>query len=117
MFFKKVYVIVNYKHLLYANKETNMTNTIADLWNGSLEPKGCSKTNYFEIKDLDMLINQNLDKLEKVLDKKSKEVFTSYRDGMEEYAYLYGEQAFCDGFCLGVKLAAEALLAKAKRQG
>lgn len=82
-----------------------MTNTIADLWNGSLEPKGCSKTNYFEIKDLDMLINQNLDKLEKVLDKKSKEVFTSYRDCMEEYAYLYGEQAFCDGFCLGVKLA------------
>ena len=64
-----------------------------------------------------MLINQNLDKLEKVLDKKSKEVFTSYRDCMEEYAYLYGEQAFCDGFCLGVKLAAEALLAKAKRQG
>ncbi len=96
-------------------KEGNMTNTIADLWNGSLEPKGCSKTNHFEIKDLDMLINQNLDKLEKVLDKKSKEVFTSYRDCMEEYAYLYGEQAFCDGFCLGVKLAAEALLAKAKR--
>ena len=94
-----------------------MTNTIADLWNGSLEPKGCSKTNHFEIKDLDMLINQNLDKLEKVLDKKSKEVFTGYRDCMEEYAYLYGEQAFCDGFCLGVKLAAEALLAKAKRQG
>ena len=95
--------------------EDNMTNTIADLWNGSLEPKGCSQINHFQIKDLDMLINQNLEKLEKLLNSSSKEAFSSYRGCMEEYAYLSSEQAFCDGFCLGLKIAAEALLVNAER--
>ena len=100
MFFKKVYVIVNYKHLLYANKETNMTNTIADLWNGSLEPKGCSKTNYFEIKDLDMLINQNLDKLEKCLIKSLRKFLRAIATAWRKMRIYTASRRFATAFVL-----------------
>lgn len=43
--------------------------------------------------------------------KKQKELFEKYNDCMNEYIAAISEQAFCDGFCVGTKITAEALSA------
>lgn len=86
-----------------------MTNTIAQLWNGNLEPVRNFGKNNSEIKQLQNLMRRNLDKLENSLNEEQKNQFANYCGCVEEYAILVSEQAFCDGFCLGTKIIVEAL--------
>ena len=86
-----------------------MTNTIANLWNGNLEPIRYLGQNSKEIKQLENLLERNQEKLEETLTEISKKLFEKYNDCMNEYILLTTEQAFCDGFCLGVKIISEAL--------
>lgn len=87
-----------------------MTNTIVRLWRGDLEPVSSSGTNDPELKELERLLQRNGERLEEYLDEKGKALFEKYFDCVEEYISVLCEQAFCNGFCLGTKLAAEALL-------
>lgn len=86
-----------------------MTKTIAQLWNGSLEPVVHSGKDNQEIKKLENLLSRHLNKLENELDEKSKKLFEKYHDCINEYVILISEQTFCDGFCLGTKITTEAL--------
>lgn len=86
-----------------------MTKTIADLWNGSLEPIRHSGKNNSEMRQIENLMIRNLEKLEDNLDEKSKEAFKKYTDCADEYLIITSEQAFCDGFCLATKIVTEAL--------
>lgn len=86
-----------------------MTKTIAQLWNGNLDPIGCFGKKNLEIKQLEDLIRRNLRKLEDNLTEKQKEIFEKYYDCINEYTLIISEQAFCDGFCMGTKLSVEAL--------
>ena len=86
-----------------------MTKTIAQLWNGNLEPVVYSGRNNPEIKKLENLMQRNLEKLEQDIDENSRKIFEKYNDCINQYLIATGEQAFCDGFCLGAKITTEAL--------
>ena len=84
---------------------------IADLWNGRLEPIRNLGNNNEEIKHLEDLLQRNIEDLEKLENKENEKIFSKFNDNVTEYTTLIAEQAFCDGFSLGVKFIAEALLA------
>ena len=88
-----------------------MTKMIAQLWNGNLEPVRHSGENNSEMRQLENLMLNNLEKLEAVLNESQKKIFGKYNDCFTEYMIVTGEQAFCDGFCMGTKIATEALTA------
>lgn len=84
-----------------------MTKTIAELYNGNLEPiMNVGKFND-EIKHLELLIENTYKNLENELSEKQKECLKKYQDNIDEYTCLLSEQAFCDGFCVGAKILAE----------
>lgn len=87
-----------------------MTKTIAQLWNGNLDPIRYLGKNNPEIKQLEKLMQYNLEKLEESLNEKEKEILEKYNDCINEYILAISEQAFCDGYCLGSKMAVEALI-------
>lgn len=81
--------------------------TIAKLWNGELEPVRYSGMNNQEMKQLWSLVQRNFEEPEKSIN--DKDLLKKYDDSINEYIILTAEQAFCDGFCLGTKLTAEAI--------
>ena len=86
-----------------------MTKTIAQLWNGSLEPCHNFGLKNSEIRQLEKLMLKNGENLEANLNEKERDIFLKYSDCVNEYTILIAEQAFCDGFCLGAKIITEAL--------
>ncbi len=86
-----------------------MTNTIAHLWYGNLDPIRVLGKNNSEMKKLEIFIHRHFEKLEEHLDEKEKELLKKYEECVQEYLLVNGEQAFCDGFSLGAKIAFEAL--------
>ena len=88
----------------------NMTNTIIRLWHGELEPSSYTGMNDPELRQLERLLQRNGERLEEYLDEKRKALFEKYFNCIEEYITVLCEQSFCNGFCLGTRLAAEALL-------
>lgn len=86
-----------------------MTKTMAQLWYGNLEPIRYLGKNNTEIKDLERLIERSLEKFDDNLNEKQKETFENYNDCINEYIIATSEQAFCDGFCLAIKIFTEAL--------
>ena len=49
-----------------------------------------------------------LEKLKENSSETMNELFQRYEDSINEYILISNEQAFCDGFCLGAKITAEA---------
>lgn len=86
-----------------------MVKTIAQLWNGTLVPEADIKEDNPQIKELKILLERNRKHLEQSLNEKEKEIFEKYNDCLKEYVDIFGEQAFCSGFCLGTKITTEAL--------
>ena len=86
-----------------------MTNTIALLRNGNLDPVRYSGKNNPEITELEELLQRNLEKLETALDKNTAILFEKYASCVDEYIAVTCEQSFCDGFCLGAKILTESL--------
>lgn len=85
-----------------------MSKTIAQLWNGNLDPVRYSGRTNQEMKQLEVLLQRNLDTLEEALNDPQKKLFEKYNTQMDEYLIVANEQAFCDGFCLGARMMAEA---------
>ena len=83
---------------------------IKRLWNGTIEPAQTVGNGDCEIQRLERLILRNSDALESVLSADARAVFEAYQDCVNEHETLMAEQAFGDGFCLGVRLVAEGLL-------
>ncbi len=88
-----------------------MTKTIAQLWSGNLDPVKHLGEHNSEAQKLEHFMRRNLEKLETVIaeNETATEIMESYADSVCEYLTVVTEQAFCDGFCLATKLAAEAL--------
>lgn len=86
-----------------------MVKTIAQIWNGTLVPEADIKEDNPQIKELKILLERNRKHLEQSLNEKEKEIFEKYNDSVTEYIDIFGEQAFCSGFCLGAKITTEAL--------
>lgn len=77
-----------------------MSSAISELWEGIIEPKRPA-----QIKDTKLKHTLYLTEKES---EAQKEAFERYCDYKEDYSLLLCEQAFCDGFSLGMRLAAEA---------
>ena len=56
------------------------------------------------------LMEQNREKLCKGLTATQTEMFQKYMDYSGEYLLRMSELAFCDGFCLGSRLATETII-------
>ena len=97
--------------MMYNGAEViKMRNTIEALWYGNIDPTRRFGRDNPKIRELERLMERNLDGLEKQLDEGERKVLQKYRDCEGEYHILSCEQAFCDGFCMGMKLCAEALV-------
>ena len=83
--------------------------TISELWNGNIVPCEHCGSRDAQANHLIYLIQKNHDALCGNLSEDQKEAFQKYIDCSEEYLLRMMELAFCDGFCLGSKLAAESL--------
>lgn len=87
-----------------------MSHAIAELWRGSLNPVCGLGKNKAEMKHLEQLMRCHLGKLDKALDEDVKGVLERYNDCINEYIVMLSEQSFCDGYSLGSKITAEALI-------
>ncbi|MBQ7895600.1 MAG: hypothetical protein IJ364_03470 [Oscillospiraceae bacterium] len=61
------------------------------------------------MRELEKLMQNNLDKLDGLLSEKAAEILSRYTDCVSEYITIISQQAFCDGFCLGTRISAEAI--------
>lgn len=84
--------------------------TITELWNGNIAPCEQCGAHDPETNHLIHLMERNRAGLCEGLTEKQMEIFQKYMDCSEEYLLRMLELAFCDGFCLGGKLAMETLL-------
>ncbi len=85
-----------------------MNTTISQLYRGELEPKNYIGNGNVELRRTEILIKNNFDRLKENLNENEKEILEKYRCLIDEYIFLMSEQAFCDGFCLGMRISAEA---------
>lgn len=87
-----------------------MTQTIRDLWNGSIAPcKHCGAQDA-DVKHLTDLMERNRQVLCNGLTPVQAEHFQKYVDCSEEYLQQMLELAFAAGFSLGSKLVIESVL-------
>ena len=86
-----------------------MLETITDLWNGNIAPCEHCGVHDPEVKHLLGLRERTREALCGGLTAAQAEILQKYIDCTEEYIFRMMELAFCDGFCLGSKLATEAL--------
>lgn len=88
-----------------------MTKTIAQLWYGNIGPINSLGYNNDQMKDLEDTNERIAEKIRKLLAEEGKELFEKYCDNMNKYLLVSSEQAFCDGYCIGTKITAEAFAA------
>ena len=86
-----------------------MKPTIAQLWNGEIAPIQYFKEHNPEIKNLEDLMQRNLEKLEPHLSETAQKTVKVYNDCITEYIYLVIQQAFSEGYSIGTRLLLEAL--------
>lgn len=83
--------------------------TIIDLWNGNIAPCEHCGSHDVEANQLTNLLERNRDVLSGTLTAAQMDVFQKCIDCSEEYLLRMMGLAFCDGFCLGGRLAVEVL--------
>lgn len=86
-----------------------MSNTIAQLYRGQLEPKSVLGKGNVELRRTEILIENNYKRLKENLNDEANMLLEKYSQCIDEYIILITEQAFCDGFCLGTRLLSEAV--------
>lgn len=91
-----------------------MTKTIGMLWGGELSPGQYFGITNTKMRQQDHLVQDALNKLEQTLGESQRELLHQYCNRMEHYQFTAAEQAFCDGFCMGTRLTAEALIGAEK---
>ena len=84
--------------------------TIQQLWNGEIYPYEAPMPQTEQTKELNDLIQRLSAKLDDCLDDNAKDLFEKYVQAQHELQYYVSEQIFTEGFSLGVKLTAEALI-------
>lgn len=87
-----------------------MSELLSRLWCGELCPvHSCGQGNE-DLKQLEALAARNLARAKNGLNDEQTRWLERYSDALTEHRALLAEQAFCDGFRLGMQLAAQALL-------
>lgn len=86
-----------------------MSNTIAQLYRGQLDPKSVLGNGNIEMRRIEILIENNFNKLRENLNEETNIILDKYSQCIDEYIVLISEQSFCDGFCLGTRISSEAI--------
>lgn len=86
-----------------------MLNTITQLYMGQLEPRNVLGNGNVEMRRIEILIEKNCNRLKENLDEEARTILEKYSQCIDEYVVLISEQAFCDGFCLGMRILSEAI--------
>ncbi len=94
-----------------------MLSTIAELWNGNLEPILHLGENNSELKKTEGIMCRNYQKLEDALNDDLKPLLVKYFDSINDYVIAMSEHAFCDGFSLGSRISAESFLGAENLRG
>lgn len=83
-----------------------------ELWYGNIAPLEEPMRQQERAKSLFSLLDRHRKTLLDCLSKDGQEVFVKYEDAYRELSNVENEDAFVKGFSLGVRLIAEAFLAK-----
>lgn len=87
-----------------------MSQTIEDLWNGNIAPCEHCGAHDMQANGLFAAMNRSFDALSAGLSEEQKELLRGYQEQADSYLLRMMELAFCDGFCLGARFAAEVCL-------
>ena len=87
-----------------------MSHTIADLWNGNIDPVASCGAHDPYVNELVGLMERHRESLSRGLTETQMETFQKYLDCSDEYLLHMLELAFCDGFSLGGRIAVEMLV-------
>ncbi len=63
-----------------------------------------------DVRNTELLMQRNFENLAESVNATQLQRLDAYKDCAEEYALLLAEQSFYDGFCMGTKMIAEALI-------
>ncbi|MBQ4645200.1 MAG: hypothetical protein IJB72_05540 [Clostridia bacterium] len=86
-----------------------MRNTIEQLYMGKIEPRNVLGNGNIELRRIEILRENNHNKLKDSLDENTKIILEKYNECIDEYIFTISEQSFCDGFCLGMRILSEAI--------
>lgn len=86
-----------------------MSNIITQLYRGQLEPKSVLGNGNVEMRRTELLIENNYKRLKENLNDEAKVILEKYNQCLDEYIVLITEQAFNDGFCVGMRILSEAV--------
>jgi len=87
-----------------------MAGIISELWYGNIEPCVSFGKENHKVRQLEKLIGNRQQKTEEILSDEGREMFEKYTEAVNEYISVVQQQSFCDGFALGTKLTAEAMV-------
>lgn len=82
---------------------------IKELWRGNLQPIAKIGDGMRNIAELESLKERNREQLLKLLGDKNADIFKRYIDCADEYTHLISEQAFYEGFCIGMRMSSESI--------
>ena len=85
-----------------------MTKTIAELLNRNFDPIKHLGRNNPAIRELEDLMDRNLENLRKSLNSNEREILEKYNDCLNEYTVLLAEETFCAAFCIALRLSSES---------
>ncbi len=84
-----------------------MTSIIRELWYGNIDPIGDSGTDNKKMKRCAIAMESAEKAVSEALPSTSKPLFDAYEEAIEQYVLDSSEQAFFDGFCIGLRIAVE----------
>ena len=87
-----------------------MSNIIIDLRNGNLEPTNNFGKNNTKLQSYELKVQEKYEILFKSLNGDNQKLLENYVSIADKYQIMCEEQSFHDGFCLGMKIAAEAFM-------
>lgn len=93
-----------------------MSKIIEQLWNGNLAPVEYSGADSTELRNMECEAGRVLDSMEKHLTEKGQKLLLDYEAQKNACAAQACMEAFCDGFSLGIRLVAEALMQTESRK-
>lgn len=89
-----------------------MPQTINALWNGEIFPLESFGRSNTEMRTLEALMGRHFEALRQSANTEQSAILEKYHSNIAEYVGICSEQGFYDGFCFGMKLAAEAFYSK-----
>ena len=87
-----------------------MSKLISELWYGNVDAMRHLGRNNGDMHQMEKIIGDNYNKLAELLCDNGKKLLELYSENNTEYLNLAAEDAFCQGFSLGAKIVAEAIL-------